>query len=111
MKLIHNALAPLASLRVQDKYIVRGTKDEYLLPNELLNTAFNVLFEQKGVKFEESETLGKLKQAIRACEIPEGMSGSDIVLGYKPWIKIREMSKKYLVENGFDLQSWETNEL
>ena len=111
MKLIHNALAPLASLEVQDKYIVKGTKDEYLLPEDLLNTAFNILFEQKVVKFEESETLEELKDAIRACEIPEGMSGPEIVLGYTPWIKVREMSKNYLVEDGFDLQAWEAHEL
>jgi hypothetical protein len=111
MKLIHKALAPLASFRAQNKFIVQGTKDEYLLPEDLLNTAFNVLFDQKGVKLEASETLKELKEAIRVCEIPTDMSGLDIVFKYTPWIRVREMSIKYLIENGFDLKEWEENEL
>jgi len=111
MKLIHKALAPLASLKVQNRYIVKETKDEYLLPEDLLNTAINNLFEQQAVTFEETEAFEELKEAIRACDIPKGMSNSDIILGYKPWIRVRETSKKYLLEIGFDLQAWEKDEL
>lgn len=111
MKLIHTALAPLASLEVQNRYIVKGTQDNYLLPEDLLNTAINVLFEQQAIKFDETEALKELKESVRACEIHEGMSNSDIVFGYKPWIKVRETSKKYLLEIGFNLREWEKNEL
>ena len=111
MKLIHKVLAPLASLEAQNRYIVKGTKDNYLLLEDLLNAAINTLFEQQAVKFDETGALKELKEAIRACDIPEGMSNSDIILGYKPWIKVRETSKKYLLEIGFDLRAWEINEL
>lgn len=111
MKLIHQTLAPLASLRVQDRYIVHGTKDEYLLPEELLNSAINVLFEQKGVKLEQNEKLEELKQAIRACDIQEGMPNSELILNYDPWKSVQERSKDYLTEIGFDLETWEKNEL
>ncbi len=111
MKLLHKALAPLASLEVQKRYIVNGTKDNYLLPEDLLNAAINVLFEQQALKFEETETLGELKEAIRCCDIPDNLSGSDVVFGYKPWAKVREASQKYLLETGFDLQTWEKHEL
>jgi hypothetical protein len=110
-KIIHRALAPLASLEVQKRYIVDETRDEYLLPNELLNSAINTLFEQKAVKFDETQSLRELKEAIRACDIPEGMSNSELILRYEPWIKVRETSKKYLSEIGFDLQAWEEHEL
>jgi hypothetical protein len=111
MKLIHKALAPLASLKVQKRYIVKGTKDNYLLPEDLLNTAINILFEQQAVTFDETGALKELKEAIRACDIPEGMSNSEMILGCEPWIKVRETSKKYLSEIGFDLQAWEKHEL
>jgi len=111
MKIIHKALAPLASLEVQKRYIVNGTKDKYLLPEDLLNSAINKLFEQQAVTFNETEALKELKEAIRACDIPEDISNSELILGYAPWIKVRETSKKYLSETGFDLQAWEEHEL
>ena len=107
MKLIYKALAPLASLEVQNKYVVKGTKDNYLLPEDLLNTAINALFEQQTVKIDETEALEELQKAIRTCDIPEGMSNTELILGYEPWIKVRETSKKYLLEIGFDLKAWE----
>jgi len=110
-RIIHKALAPLASLEVQRRYIVEETRDEYLLPDDLLNTAINVLFEQQAVTFDQTGSLRELKEAIRACDIPEGMSNSELILGYEPWIKVRETSKKYLSEIGFDLQAWEEREL
>lgn len=111
MKLLHKVLAPLASLEVQNRYIVKGTKDNYLLPEDLLNSVINVLFEQQALKFEETETLGELKEAIRCCDIPDNLSGSDVVFRYKPWAKVRKASQKYLLETGFDFQTWEKHEL
>lgn len=111
MNRIQKVLAPIASLAVQDKYIVNGTKDEYLLPEELLSIAINVLFEQKGIMVPKSKTLEEVKEAISACEVPEGISGPDIVMAHKPWIKAREISGKYLAEIGFDLKAWEAHEL
>ena len=110
MKLIHKALVPLASLEVQNRYIVKGTKDQYLLPQDLLNNAINTLFEQQAVTFDETGALKELKEAIRACDIPEGMSNSELIFHYEPWGKIRETAKTYLSEIGFDLQAWEKNE-
>ena len=110
MKLIHIALAPLASLKVQKRYIIYG-RDEYLLPEDLLNTAINLLFEQKAVTFDETGVFRELKEAIRACHIPKEISNSELILNYEPWIKIRELSERYLSEIGFDLQAWEKHEL
>ena len=109
--MVYAALAPLASLRVQDRYIVNGTKDEYLLPDELLERAISLLFEQRVVKVEESRKLEELKQALRACNLPGTMSNSELVFDYGPWKAVREKSRDYLAEIGFDLETWEKNEL
>lgn len=111
MKIVHKALAPLASLEAQNRYIINGTKENYLLPEDLLNSAINVLFEQKAVKLEESKTLQELREAIRACEVPQGMSPRDLVSAYAPWVKVRDSARKYLSEIGFDLRAWEEHEL
>lgn len=111
MKIIHKALAPLASLEVQKRFILNGTNDEYILPEELLDYAVNVLFEQKAVKFEETETLSELKKSIKACDVPENMDYSELIFNYKPWEKVRVLSKIYLEEIGFNLREWEQNEL
>ena len=111
MKIIHKALAPLASLEVQKRFILNSTNDEYILPGELLEYAVNVLFEQNVVKFKETETLTELKKSIKACDIPENMDYSELILNYKPWEKVRVLSKKYLEEIGFNLSEWEQNEL
>ncbi|MBD3617970.1 MAG: hypothetical protein HUJ28_00645 [Chromatiales bacterium] len=111
MKLIHKVLAPMASLKIQERYVIDGTKEEYLLPEELLNSAKNILFEQKGIVLEENEILSDLKKAIRAIEIPDEITGDELVRNYEPWRRIRELSKDYLVKDGFDLEGWERNEL
>jgi hypothetical protein len=107
VSLVHRALAPLASLEVQKRYIHKRTKDDYLLPEDLLNTAINVLFEQQAVRLDETGTLEELREAIRACNIPEGLSNSEMIFSYEPWIKVREKSRQYLLEAGFDLEAWE----
>ncbi len=85
--------------------------DEYLLPEELLNDAINVLFEQKRISFKETEALNELKEAIKACDIPEGISAPELIGIYEPWKLVREKSKIYLKELGFDLAAWEKHEL
>ena len=109
-KLIHRALAPLASLKEQEKYIIHGGDHGYLLPDDLLNTAVNVLFEQKAVTFEDSPVLRELKTAIRACDIPSDLTNSELILSHEPWIRVREKSREYLSEIGFDLEAWEERE-
>jgi len=111
MNLIYKALAPLASLKFQERYIINGTKNDYVLPEELLNVAINLLFEQKGVSFIRSRTLNELKRAIQSCNVPEGISNSELIGNYEPWNKVRELSNTYLTEIEFNLVAWEKNEL
>ena len=111
MKLIEKVLAPLASLKVQERYIVQGDGDNYLLPEELLERAINFLFEQQGVRYENIELLKRLKENIKTIHIPESLSNQDLVYKFQPWLEIRENARSVLEKTGFDLEEWEKNEL
>jgi hypothetical protein len=106
MNRIEKALAPLASLRVQQRYIVDGTKNEYLIPEELLESAASAL-EGQAMTFE----LSTFKAALLACNLPENISASQLVSEYGPWCALRSAAKAYLLASGFDLEQWEAQEL
>ena len=111
MKLIEKVLAPLASLKVQERYIVHGDEDNYLLPEDLLERAINFLFEQQGVRYESTDLLKRLKENIKIINIPESLSNQELVYKFQPWLEIRENARSVLEKTGFDLEEWEKNEL
>lgn len=111
MKLIEKVLAPLASLKVQERYIVHGDENNYLLPEELLERAINFLFEQQEIRYENTDLMKRLKENIKSIEIPESISNQDLVHIFQPWIEIRENARSVLGKTGFDLEAWEKNEL
>jgi hypothetical protein len=111
MKRIHNILAPLASFEAQDRYIVNGTAEFYLLPNDLLSSAFNFFFEQKVIEYEDSAAIREFKDALRHYDYPEEISNRELVFHYEPWINLRNKAKRVLDEMGFNLQAWEKKEL
>ena len=111
MKLLENVLAPLASLKVQERYIVHGDEDNYLLPEELLERAINFLFEQQDIRYGKSDLMRRLKENIKSIEIPESLSNQDLVHNFRPWMEIRENARSILEKMGFDLEAWEKNEL
>jgi hypothetical protein len=100
-------LAPLASLKEQEKYIVHGTKDEYLLPEELLERAWNLLAERTDIALPASENLAHLRAAVEVCDVPEEVSNEQLVRQYEPWLEVRARAKAYLEEIGFDLEAYE----
>jgi hypothetical protein len=111
MKKIERILAPLASLKVQDRFIVHGNKDEYLVPEELLESAINFLFEQQIIAYQNTEKMLRLKENIRNVEIPSAISNRELIYEYGPWVRIREDAQLILEELGFDLANWEITEL
>ncbi len=100
-------LAPLASVKEQEQYIVHGTEDEYLLAEELLEMAWNLLAERKDIALPASETLSHLRDAVRVCDVPEEVSNEQLVREYEPWLEVRRLAKAYLEELGFDLEAYE----
>jgi hypothetical protein len=106
MRRIEKALAPLASLKVQHRYIIEGTKDEYLVPEEMLNSAFSELSRQQ-----LTPELANVHRALRACDLPADLTATQLVYQYAPWLQLREAARSYLKASGFDLEAWEGNEL
>jgi hypothetical protein len=107
MDLICTILAPLASVKEQEKYIVHGTKDAYLLPEELLERAWNLLAERKDIALPASKHLAPLRDAVDACDVPEEVSNEQLVRSYEPWLKVRALAQACLKEMGFDLEAYE----
>ena len=107
LEVICTILAPLASAKEQEKYIVHGTGDEYLLAEEVLEMAWNLLAERTDIAFPASENLARLRDAVEACDVPEEVSNEQLVYEYKPWLKARALAKVYLEEIGFDLEAYE----
>ena len=106
MKRTEKLLAPLASLKAQEKYIISGTKDNYYLPEELLEQALEAL-----EKEEETEVSTRLKELIKVFEFPESYSARNLVLENEAWKNIRELTNTFLSSRNFDLNSWENHEL
>jgi len=106
MKRTEIILAPLASLKAQEKYIIHGTKDNYYLPEELLESALEAI-----EKEEENEIIANLKVLIKNFEFPKSYSAHKLVLENKAWGNIREATADFLRGREFNIDAWEDNEL
>jgi hypothetical protein len=119
MKRIFDILARLASLLYQQKFIIDGTKDEYVLPDQLLgevisymHTMFSNPQLSGAISNEQLDSLAGLLQELErlSCKVPfedESVSNKDLVLQNQYWIDIRNLASGFLERNGFDLPGWE----
>jgi len=106
MKRTEKLLAPLASLKAQEKYIIGASKDEYYVPDELLEQASSSLILE-----DQTGSVKYLKKKIDDLVFPGRYSAHELVHECQPWVELREVTKAYLKEIGFDLKEWEENEL
>jgi hypothetical protein len=112
-----DSLAHLASLVIQERHVVRGTRDEYLLPRELL-----LNFDDSYRPFRDSAWFLDLGPSV--CRIIRELDsaledGFDTLGGYThetahqlihddpSWNRIRQLAGKALTAMGFDLERWE----
>jgi hypothetical protein len=113
---ICSRLANLASVSSQRHYITHATKDEYLLPEELLENAHDCIRRTRTI----SAACGALPEAavqeILALEplllaITDEVLGSEhLVDGEPAWICVRHQAARCLQLMGFDLAAWEKGE-
>lgn len=99
-------LEPLASLEEQRRYITGGTRDEYLLPDELVHNAFRFCehFESADrldvLKPNQRETLKRLREALDALgRVPERYDRtniSDLIESDMGWAVMRERAREAL---------------
>lgn len=99
-------LAPLASLEEQRRYIVGGTKDEYLVPDELVHDALRFCehFEKADrlttLELNERDTLDRLRKALdafgRVPHLYNYASISDLIEKDKGWAVMRARAREAL---------------
>jgi hypothetical protein len=93
-------LEHLASRSEQVRYIEQATKDEYLLPKELLNDALH--FCERVGAFDASpaqkQAVEVLKQAIQAA--PDELEAEAKLVDHPVWADIREKAGGTLVAFG-----------
>ena len=114
---LFKCLAPLASERAQDKYIVHGTKDEYYLLSELLDTAASTVAHVLSVPMARSGLSATEIEVVRKFDVVlngegkdldvEAYSNSYLIHSCSEWAKIRRAANTCLVALGFDVSIWE----
>jgi hypothetical protein len=116
---ISRRLAPLASLAAQRRYIVHGTRDEYLVPSQLLDDADDVIRQIRTMPAVHDALSSAAVQAVldlddlldaadRAAEVVS--SGEELVERDVAWRAVREHVARCLDIMGFDLREWEQAE-
>jgi hypothetical protein len=116
---ISKRLAPLASLAAQRRYIVQATRDEYLVPEELLNDADDVIRQVRTMPAVRDALPASAVQAI--LELDDLLDAADgaarhtqsneqLVEHDAAWRAVREHVARCLDLVGFDLAEWETTE-
>ena len=113
-----HSVAYLASEKMQEKYMVHATKDNYLLPEELLNDAFSAV-ERVKIGAEYSLSKPELKAAVEFGKTLERESNlladdvpwDELVKHNEQWASIRKAAQDCLSKLDFDLEAWEKEEL
>ncbi|RQP21438.1 hypothetical protein DZC73_28600 [Albitalea terrae] len=111
------ALAPLASEVAQAKYIANATPSEYLLPEELLEDAYDALRlvrechpSAQALSAEarmQILALAPLLSAESNAHVVESSKSPELLLRHPTWVAIREQAAVCLRALGFDLKAWE----
>jgi len=108
-------LAPLASLTAQRQWIVKGTPDKYLVPEQLLEGAVDAA-RLAGLPHARSgfppgliHSLERLAEFAGRLSV-KGISGEVLVESDPTWAAVREQCRVCLAEVGFDLPEWEAAE-
>ena len=112
---IPQRLAPLASLAAQRRWIVNGTPDEYLVPEQLLEDALDAARFARMPHVRSGLPPGLLPALEQLAELAgcvgvEGTSNETLVESDPAWVAVREQSRVCLAVVGFDLPRWEAAE-
>ena len=105
------SLGHLASLEIQKRYWIQGTKDEYLLPEEVLESALNwprSSLENDDLDQAKRDSLSKFiaifNENIDKISIDdEGTSNERLILHDQYWSAIRAAAKECLKELGLQI--------
>jgi hypothetical protein len=120
---VAQSLAALASLELQRRYIVHATRDEYYVPEELLEEAYDVvrrIREQSSIRESISDQAATeilaleplLDSAVEELEAMtlENYNPEQLVERAASWRFAREQARRCLELLGFDLAQFELTE-
>lgn len=113
---ITNVLAPFASQAYQAKYILNGTANQYILPNDLMEdvNSLYILVECSPNLLDEftdyerqiiTSVLESIKNGVR--DVPGNLDNQALVNEDPVWRSICEQSKFSLSLLGINLKLWE----
>jgi len=112
-------VAVLASERYQERYIVHGTKEQYVLPEEVLEAALgsaqNATQKPSTASLSASEVdaVREFTQAVEACSIDfQDLTSSNqqLIREDERWAAARTSARRLLTALNFDLEEWEQQE-
>lgn len=98
-------MARLASTQFQEKYIDKGTENEYIIPDELVDMSFEVM--KRNILKSTDPSRDRLLNLYVYCE---KQLDKIAVQDYKsePWLNIRSAVRNYLIQiEKFDIEKWE----
>jgi hypothetical protein len=116
---IQEALGRLASVAYQTKYIIHGTTEEYVLPDELLDSACSIIETtlnsevlRKSLSQNELRELSVLLIKLRELQqkVPfneASVSNYELVHENSSWLEVRSLAQKALEVMGHDLDKCE----
>lgn len=115
---IINELARIASERYQYDYILHGTKDEYAVPEEMIDTVRGTISAvmtnpalSKSLSNAQVEALKRFDDVAAAvfAEIPwDLVTTAPMIVDRPEWQELREAARVCLLEFSVDLQEWES---
>ncbi len=111
-----NLLGPLASQAVQRRYIVGGTKDSYLVAEEVLNDGDYFLHHPELGATQSLPSVQRFARTLQECarKVPfddATVSNETLVERDPYWARIRNAAKAVLQEMGADFEAWERGRL
>lgn len=112
-------IARLASSRYQDRFILNGTKDEYVLPEEIIDTVRGTIAtilanplilrsysELEVIALKRLDDIASTAYRILPWELGSG----DVILSHPEWQRLQTCAQSCLRDFGFDLETWERSE-
>lgn len=99
-------LGYLASRKLQDRFALNGTRNNYIVLDQVVEDAYSfVRMPRSGV-----DVTG-LRSALESLDIDEAMSNDEIVNANESWARLRMEALRILDQAGVDLDAFEKEEL
>ena len=107
--IIARRLAPLGSPELQARYIENGTKDSYLLIEDILNDAYDCIRiardfppDRTGLTEREIAEIQRIEPLLDAIDLDDGRS-NHAVLSSPEWVDLSEVTRSVIAACGFSL--------